>query len=68
MRGAFVLRLGPETKPGNGLFEGWVEDVDSGEEFRFHSADELLRFLGQRFSDASQRSKAAIKGGMPQGE
>jgi hypothetical protein len=49
MTGAFVVRLGPGTNPQEGLFEGWVEVVDSGEEFRFHSADELLQILGHRY-------------------
>jgi hypothetical protein len=49
MRGAFVVQLGPETRPTEGQFEGWVEEVDSGTELRFCSSDELLRFLGQRF-------------------
>jgi hypothetical protein len=52
MRGAFVVRLGPETKPFQGLFEGWVEEVDSHQEIRFHSTDQLLRFLGDRFQAA----------------
>jgi hypothetical protein len=50
MRGAFVVQLGPETRPTEGQFEGWVEEVDSGEELRFRSGQELLAFLGQRFS------------------
>jgi len=49
MRGAFVLRLGRETEPAQGRFEGWVEEVDSGQELRFRSTEELLSFLGQRF-------------------
>jgi hypothetical protein len=49
MRGAFVVQLGPETRPTEGQFEGWVEEVDSGEELRFRSGQELLAFLGQRF-------------------
>jgi len=52
MRGAFVIRLGPDTKPSRGLFEGWVEEVDSYQELRFHSTDQLLRFLGDRFQAA----------------
>jgi hypothetical protein len=52
MRGAFVIRLGPETKPKQGLFEGWVEEVDSCNELRFHSSDELLSFLGERYQVA----------------
>jgi hypothetical protein len=49
MRAAFVLQLGPETKPQDNRFEGWVEEVDSGTALRFRSAEELLKFLGQRF-------------------
>ena len=49
MRGAFVVQLGPETKPAKGQFEGSVQEVDSCTELRFHSTEELLKFLGQRF-------------------
>ncbi len=49
MRGAFVVQLGPETKPTEGRFEGWVKEVDSCTEMRFRSAEELVTFLGQRF-------------------
>ena len=49
MRCAFVVRLGSETKPSEGRFEGWVEEVDTGNDLRFRSKDELLRFLGERF-------------------
>src|SRR6266436_7060586 len=49
MRGAFVVKLGPETKPSEGRFEGLAEEVDSGREMRFRSAEELMNFLGQRF-------------------
>jgi hypothetical protein len=49
MRGAFVVQLGAETRPAEGRFEGWVEEVDSCTEMRFRSAEELLKFLGQRF-------------------
>ena len=49
MRAAFVVRLGRDTKPTQNYFEGWVEEVDSGNELRFHSTTELLQFLGQRF-------------------
>jgi len=49
MRGAFVVQLGPETKPAQDRFEGWVEEVDSCTELRFRSSEELLKFLGARF-------------------
>jgi hypothetical protein len=49
MRCAFVVRLGPKTRPSAGQFEGWVEEVDTGKELRFGSNDELLKFLGERF-------------------
>jgi|GEM_PF-1457712 hypothetical protein len=49
MRGAFVVQLGPETKPAECRFEGWVQEVDSCTELRFRSSEELLKFLGARF-------------------
>jgi len=58
MRGAFVIRLSPETQPENNRFEGWAEEVDSGEEVKFRSAEDLLRFLGQRFA-ACRQSQAS---------
>jgi hypothetical protein len=56
MRGAFVVRLGPETKPAEGRFEGWVQEVDSCTELRFHSTEELLKFFGQRLSQQGLQS------------
>lgn len=53
MRLAFVIRLGNDCRPVEGLFEGWVEEVDSCIEQRFNTAEELLEFLGQRFDLAS---------------
>jgi len=50
MRGAFVVQLGPETNPTEGQFEGWVEEVDSSMELRFRCAEELLKFMGERFA------------------
>jgi hypothetical protein len=49
MKGAFVIRLGPETRPSENHFEGWIEEVDSGKELRFHSNHQLLKFLAERF-------------------
>jgi hypothetical protein len=49
MRLAFVLRLGNDSRPAKGLFEGWVEEVDTCTEIRFRSTEELLKFLGERF-------------------
>lgn len=54
MQGAFVVRLGSETKPSEDHFEGWVEEVDSNRELRFHSTGELLKFLGERFRTVLQ--------------
>ena len=48
MRGAFIVRLAPETEPTQGRVEGWVEEVDSGVEVKFRSGEELLTFLSQR--------------------
>jgi hypothetical protein len=63
MRGAFVIRLAPETLPAQGQFEGWVEEVDSGMELRFRSTGELLRFLAQRFDATFDFSEDASNGG-----
>jgi len=52
MERVFVVRLGSNTEPTQGRFEGLVEDVDTGQELRFRSADELLRLLGQWFAEA----------------
>jgi hypothetical protein len=52
MLGAFVIRLGPETDPSSGHFEGCIEEVDSGVELKFQSSTELLRFLGERYQAA----------------
>ena len=62
MRGAFVVRLGPETKPAEGRFEGWVQEVDSCTEQRFRSTEELLQFLGQRFDLARAAAKETEAG------
>jgi hypothetical protein len=34
-----------------------VEEVDTGEELKFRSAEELLKFLGQRFDEALRRQR-----------
>jgi hypothetical protein len=53
MKLAFVIRLGTGSRPSEGFFEGWVEEVDSCTERKFHSTAELLSFLGQCFDKAS---------------
>jgi hypothetical protein len=58
MRLAFVIRLGSDTRPTEGLLEGWVEEVDSGVEVRFRSTVDLVRFLGERFAISQQRRRA----------
>ena len=60
-----MLRLGAGTKPSDGLFEGWVEEVDSGKELRFHSVNELLAFMGQRFVELSMPRASAAGSGEP---
>ena len=48
MRGAFVVQFGPESNPAEDRLEGWVEEVDTCIELRFHSTAELLKFMGLR--------------------
>lgn len=62
MRFAFVIRLGQDSRPEEGTFEGWAEDVDSCTEIRFRSTAELLRFLGQRFEIAKASADGVAKG------
>jgi hypothetical protein len=57
MRLAFVLRLGNDSRPADGFFEGWVEEVDSCTELRFRSTYELLKFLGDRFDQNAAAAK-----------
>jgi hypothetical protein len=47
MKRAFVLRLTPEARPMNGMFQGRVEEVDSGRNVKFGSIEEFLNFLQQ---------------------
>lgn len=66
MRGAFIVQLGPETKPTEGRFEGWVQEVDFCRELRFRSSEELLKFLGERFEVAkavAEKTRTAKKSG-----
>jgi hypothetical protein len=49
MRFAFVLRLGIDSRPDQGHLEGCVEEVDTCTEIRFHSTEDLLKFLSERF-------------------
>jgi hypothetical protein len=57
MRGAFVVRLGPQTDSAQGQFEGSVEEVDTGKRLKFRSTEELLRFLGQTFEEGLRRER-----------
>ena len=57
MRLAFVLQLGEETRSEEGLFEGWVEEVDTCIQKRFRSTEELLKFLGQRCEAAGSSAQ-----------
>ena len=68
MRGAFIVQLGPETKPEEGRFEGWVQEVDLCKELRFHNSEELLQFLGKKFEVAkavAEKARTAKKCGPP---
>lgn len=56
MKLAFVVRLGKDSRPSEGSFEGWVEEVDTCTERRFHSTIELLTFLGECFNRIAPNS------------
>ena len=57
MRGAFVVRLGPQMDSARGRFDGSVEEVDTGQRLKYRSAEELLRFLGQNFDEPFSRAR-----------
>jgi hypothetical protein len=52
MRGAFVVRLRTASEEPAGPIEGSVEEVDTGEPYRFRSEEELLQFLRLRFAES----------------
>lgn len=47
MRGAFIVQLRKATP---GSLEGSIEEVDTGEQAKFHSESELIGFLRERFA------------------
>ena len=55
MRGAFVVQLSKGSQSNQDEFEGWVEEVDSGMQLRFRSADELVTFLTRRMQVVRRR-------------
>ena len=57
MQRTFVVRLGRTTDPALGKFEGSVEDVDSFTECKFRSADDLLKFMTERFEEALRQQR-----------
>lgn len=45
MRGAFVVKIADDSRTSAGEIEGCVEEVDSGNQFRFRGAHELIAFI-----------------------
>ena len=68
MRAAFIVQLGPGSRPSEQHFEGFVEEVDSGKELRFHSLPELLGFLGARYEAIIVRKSDVVEGDAPEDE
>ena len=50
-KAAFVIQFRPETDIEAGRFEGKVEHVGSNRAIRFHSLDELLRFISAALAE-----------------
>ena len=50
-----MVQLGPDTQPSRRHFVGQIEEVDTGRESRFHSTEELLRFLSECYDIAQRR-------------
>ena len=57
MRGAFVVRLGPQMDSARGRLDGSVEEVDTGQRLKYRPAEELLRFLRQNFDEPFSRAR-----------
>ena len=57
MRAAFVVRLGTKTETTRGHFEGRVEEVDTGKELNYLSAEELLSFMGHSYEETLRRER-----------
>jgi len=55
--GAFVIQFRPQTDIEAGRFDGRVEHVASHRATRFHSLEELLRFMASVLADISDREQ-----------
>jgi hypothetical protein len=53
----YVLKLRQDSSPGDGRFIGRIEHVDSGLQFQFGSAEELLACLvsGSAYTEAMHK-------------
>jgi len=58
-----VIRLGTETETARGHFEGRIEEVDTGNELKFRSTEELLRFMGQQYEEVLRREREPNQAG-----
>lgn len=54
MKRAFVLKLDEGMNISQGLVSGYVEDVTTGRELRFRSANQLLEFLEEVVKNANE--------------
>jgi hypothetical protein len=52
MQGAFVVQVKKVTR--GSQLAGVVEEVDTGEQARFHSENDLIEFLRERFAGTQQ--------------
>jgi len=52
-RNAFVIQFRPESDIEAGRFEGRVEHMSSCDATRFHSLEELLRFIARVLAEVS---------------
>lgn len=54
MKRAFVLKLDEGMNISQGMVSGYVEDVATGRELRFRSANQLLEFLEEVVKNANE--------------
>ena len=57
MKRAFVLKLDEGMNISQGMVSGYVEDVATGRELRFRSANQLLEFLEEVVKNANEEGR-----------
>ena len=68
MQRGFVIQLQPGSEVEPAKFAGHVEHVDTGRAKRFHSIEELVRFMEQTLAEIKQQEEVEAQSTPPQAE